>query len=438
MPSLVIVGAQWGDEGKGKLVDYLTLNADVVARFQGGNNAGHTLVVDGIKTKLNLIPSGILRSQCLCLIGAGVVVDPEVLIGEMTGLAKVGIDVSPNRLIIDRDAHLILEIHGIIDRAREQAKGVKRIGTTGRGIGPAYEDRAARSGIRVAELAYPSLLWERLAEQVEEKNRYLVDVLKSDERGSLDRERQRLERAIDALSTHLGSVSTILHQYRARGKRIVFEGAQGSLLDQAHGTVPYVTSSHTIAGAVTTGCGVGVRAIDYTLGVAKAYSTRVGEGPFPTEIRGDIGELIRTQGAEFGTVTGRPRRCGWFDAVALRRAVRLNGCDGIALTKLDVLTGIGHIEMCVGYRKGDEVLDDLPSLAHEYGDIEPIYERFEGWSEDLSSVRETGDLPQQARRLVHRIEEEIQCPIVMVSVGAERQSTMCTEQGAFVKEFLEA
>lgn len=437
MPALVVVGAQWGDEGKGKLVDYLTSRAEYVVRFQGGNNAGHTLVVDGKKTKLSVTPSGILRPECVCLIGSGVVVNPEVLLTEIADLRAAGVKVSPERLIIDRDAHLILECHGQVDRAREAKKGENRIGTTGRGIGPAYEDRASRVGIRVGELLYPEALVAHLKEVCEEKNRYLEFVLESDQRVDFELERSRLERAARELSDYIGNVSLILDRAVKQNARIVFEGAQGTLLDQAHGTVPFVTSSHTIAGGVTTGCGVGPKVIDYVLGVAKAYTTRVGSGPFPTEESGPTGDLIRERGAEFGTVTGRPRRCGWFDAFALKRAVRLNGLDGVAVTKLDVLSGIDELKICVGYSLDGRKLEDVPSLASELSRIEPQYITLKGWSGDLSTVSKWHDLPAEAKLYLTAITEIIGCPAVIASVGAERNSTLFSSGATFVRNFVE-
>lgn len=437
MPALVVVGAQWGDEGKGKLVDYLTSRADYVARFQGGNNAGHTLVVDGHKTKLSVMPSGILRPECVCLIGAGVVVNPDVLIQEMSDLRAAGVSVSPERLVIDRDAHIILECHGQIDRAREERKGEKRIGTTGRGIGPAYEDRAARTGIRIGELLHPAALYEHLKEVCDEKSRYLSLVLESSVKVDFELEKKRLQRACDLLSAYIGNVSLILDRAVKRGARIVFEGAQGTLLDQAHGTVPFVTSSHTIAGAVTVGCGVGARVIDYSLGVAKAYTTRVGSGPFPTEITDTVGDVIRERGAEFGTVTGRPRRCGWFDAFALQRAVRLNGLDGVALTKLDVLSGFHELKICVGYSRNGVALDDLPTLASELEEIEAHYVTLKGWSEDISQVTSWNDLPEPLLAYIAAIEKIVECPVVIASIGAERESTLFSSNSTFAKSFIE-
>ncbi len=437
MPSLVVVGAQWGDEGKGKLVDYLTSRADYVVRFQGGNNAGHTLVVDGKKTKLSVVPSGILRPDSVCLIGAGVVVNPDVLLTEIADLRAAGVSVTPERLIIDRDAHVILECHGQIDRARELKRGSDRIGTTGRGIGPCYEDRAARTGIRVGELLNPENLFKHLEQVCAEKNLYLEHVLESAERVDYALEKKRLERAAQELSAHIGNVSLLLDQATKRDARIIFEGAQGTLLDQAHGTVPFVTSSHTIAGGVTIGCGIGPKSINYVLGVAKAYATRVGSGPFPTEIQGGIGDTIRERGAEFGTVTGRPRRCGWFDAFALKRAARLNGLDGVAMTKLDVLSGIETLKVCVGYTLDGKKLDDVPSLACDLERIEPHYIEMKGWSADLTAVTKWHDLPPEAKLYLSTIAEIIGCPAVIASVGAERNSTLFSNAATFVKNFVE-
>lgn len=436
MPSLVVIGAQWGDEGKGKLVDYLTSNADCVVRFQGGNNAGHTLVVDGVKTKLSLVPSGILREKSRCLIGAGVVINPQVLRAEIEQLAQAGIAVTPARLIVDRDAQLIMAYHVRIDKAREVLKGDNKIGTTGRGIGPAYEDRAARCGVRVEELRDLPRLRERLEPVLQEKNLFLKHVLGDEAGASFDEEWPLLEAAAQLLVPHIGNASIIIDRAVRADERIVFEGAQGTLLDQIHGTVPFVTSSHTIAGAVTIGCGVGPKALGYILGVAKAYTTRVGSGPFPTEIPGTLGDQIREAGAEFGTVTGRPRRCGWFDAFAMRRAARLNGFDGIALTKLDVLSGLEKIQICIGYKLNGAELEDVPTIAADLARVEPRYIELDGWSEDLTDIKKWHELPAAARLYLSTIAEIIGCPVTIVSVGPERNSTLFSSGASFVKNFV--
>ncbi len=435
MPGLVVVGAQWGDEGKGKLVDYLTSSADSVVRFQGGNNAGHTLVVDGETTKLHLIPSGILRSESTCFIAAGVVVDPDVFWKEVSDLKARGVKVEPSNLVIDRDAHLILPYHKATDIAREEARGLKKIGTTGRGIGPAYEDRANRSGVRIAELSDLESLREKVKTNYESRVSYLEKVLEVSNTLSFDEVWSSIERAKENLSPYIGNASYTVNKHISSGKKVVFEGAQGTFLDQVHGTLPFVTSSNTIAGAVTTGVGIGPKAIDYVLGVAKAYTTRVGSGPFPTELTCEIGDRLVQVGAEFGTTTGRKRRCGWFDAFLLKRAVRLNGMDGVALTKLDVLTGINPLKICVSYKLDGEKLKDLPALSSKLELVEPQFIELEGWEEDLTNVTKWHHLPAQARFYISTISEIIGAPITMVSVGPERDSTIFSSGSSFVKNF---
>lgn len=437
MPSLVVIGAQWGDEGKGKLVDYLTSNSDWVVRFQGGSNAGHTLVVDGVKTKLSLVPSGILRGHTKCIIAAGVVLNPVTFMSELSELKKVGIDVSPSRLVVDRDAHLVLDWHIAIDQAREGLKGKDKIGTTGRGIGPAYEERASRTGVRVADLCCLPELKIRLTEELKQKNAYLKYVLGSDTVIDFENQWNKILEAADAILPYIGNASLLIDNAIRAGQRVVFEGAQGTLLDQTHGTVPFVTSSSTLSGAVTTGCGIGPHCIDHVLAVCKAYSTRVGSGPFPTELHDKLGEQIRQAGAEFGTVTGRPRRTGWFDAVAMRRAVRLNGADSLAITKLDVLSGIEKLKICIRYKvKGVEV-EDVPALASELESVVPEYIELDGWSENLGAVQKWHHLPASARMYLSTISEILGCPISIVSVGAERNSTLFSRSASFVKNFVD-
>lgn len=437
MPSLVVIGAQWGDEGKGKLVDYLTSKAEIVARFHGGSNAGHTLVVDGVKTKLSLVPSGILRKDTICLIGAGVVLNPLTFIQETSDLQKVGVNVSPERLIIDRDAQLVLQTHIAVDQAREESLGKAKIGTTGRGIGPCYEDRASRIGVRLADLKDLKALHSRLQRDVELKNQYLKHVLKSDKQVSFDEVWQTIETTVAQVLPHIGNVSLILDKALKVGQRVVFEGAQGTLLDQMHGTVPFVTSSNTLAGAVTTGCGIGAKRLDHTLAVCKAYSTRVGSGPFPTELHDDIAEQIRKVGQEFGTITGRARRCGWFDAVAMKRAVRLNGADSLAITKLDVLSGIDKLKICIKYKLDGIELDDMPSLSSELDRVVPEYIELDGWSESLDNCTKWHHLPANARLYLTTIADILGCQISMVSVGPERDSTIFSGSATFVKNFVD-
>lgn len=437
MPSLVIVGAQWGDEGKGKLVDYLTENAGYVVRFQGGNNAGHTLVVDGRKTKLSLIPSGVLRAKSRCVIAAGVVVDPTVLLKEISELKSAGIEVTPEKLLIDRDANLIFAYHTEVDIAREESKGDEKIGTTGRGIGPAYEERASRSSIRFADLLDTSVLKAKLERNIAHWNKYLQSVLGSDRQVNAEAEWKRVSDFIPLLRPFIGNASLELDKALIKDARVLFEGAQGTLLDQVFGTVPYVTSSNTVAGAVCTGCGLGPKRVNYVLGVAKAYSTRVGGGPYPTEIHDSVADDIRTKGGEFGTVTGRPRRCGWFDAFALRRAVRLNGIDSLAITKLDVLAGIEKIKICTGYSLDGKELEDLPSLAAELDRVETKYIEMPGWGDEIVKATTWDELPATARDFIDTISELCACPVSIASVGAERLSTIFCKNYEFIKKFTE-
>lgn len=436
MPSLVVIGAQWGDEGKGKVVDYLTSNADFVVRFQGGNNAGHTLVVDGKVTKLHLVPSGILRGHTRCLIGAGVVIDPVVFLQELEGLKKTGVNVSPERLTLDGNAHLILSYHSVVDRAREESKGSNKIGTTGRGIGPAYEDRASRIGVRLAELVALPELKEKIIQNVNEKNLVLRHVLGSSMQVDFDSIWADIERTARELCPYIGNVSLIVHEALKRGEKVVFEGAQGALLDQAFGTFPFVTSSSTIAGAALTGVGIGPSSIDYVLGVAKAYCTRVGSGPFPTEISGELGDQIRERGGEYGTTTGRPRRCGWFDCVAMRRAVRLNGAHSLVITKLDVLSGIEKIKVCISYTLDGKKIEDIPPLASDYARVVPIFIELDGWEESLHAISKWHQLPANARLYLSTLSEIIACPISVVSVGAERGLTLFSSGASFLKNFV--
>ncbi|MCB0318096.1 MAG: adenylosuccinate synthase [Bdellovibrionales bacterium] len=436
MSSVVVVGTQWGDEGKGKLVDYLTSNADMVVRFQGGNNAGHTLVVDGKKTQLSVIPSGILREHTKCLIGAGVVLNTEVFLQEVAKLQAAGVSVSPERLVIDRDAHVILDYHKALDTAKEEARGDNKIGTTGRGIGPCYQDRAGRVGVRLADLFYLDQLKDRLMEETEGRNAYLKDILKSTVQVDFSQMWEKLKSDAEKVLPYVGNVSLILDRALQAEQKVVFEGAQGTLLDQAHGTIPFVTSSNTISGSATTGCGIGPKRIDYILGVTKAYTTRVGSGPFPTELNDPVGQQLREAGGEFGTVTGRPRRCGWFDTVAMKRAVRLNGLDSLAITKLDVLSGLDKIKICINYHLNGEKVEDVPALASELSRVEPEYIELDGWNDDLSQVKKWHQLPSQARLYLSTLSEIIGCPISIVSVGPERDSTLFLKSAGVLKNFV--
>jgi adenylosuccinate synthase len=436
VPGIVIVGAQWGDEGKGKFVDVLTECADWVVRFQGGSNAGHTIVINGVKTALSLLPSGMLRPGVRCLLGAGVVLNPAVLIAEMQRLKAAGGDISPDRFVIDRDAHLVLDYHLAVDKAREAQRGANRIGTTGKGIGPAYEDRCQRSGIRCADLLHVEGARERIIAHVEEKNRILRYVLGSDTQVEFEPLWQSLQEHAKILAPYIGNGSSIVFNALKNNERVIFEGAQGVLLDQTHGTYPYVTSSNTIAGGAASGVGIGPRMIDSVVGLVKAYTTRVGEGPFPTEVVGGIGDELRTKGHEFGTVTGRARRCGWLDGVALRRAVRISGIDTVIITKLDVLSGQPTLKICNGYTHKGRALDDFPALPHEISELVPQYIELPGWQEDISHVRRWQDLPQSAQMYVREVERVIGCPACMVSVGPGREATIPLSPSGLIKEFL--
>ena len=421
MGNVVVVGAQWGDEGKGKIVDWLSERADVIARFQGGHNAGHTLVIGGTVYKLSLLPSGIVRGK-LSVIGNGVVLDPWAFLAEVERLAAQGVVVTPENLLIAENTPLILPVHGELDRARESSNAVARIGTTGRGIGPAYEDKVGRRVIRVADLADEETLDLRL-------DRLLThhDALR---RGlSLPEvNRAELKAALMAVADKIlpfaAPVWKVMAEARRAGKRILFEGAQGSLLDVDFGTYPYVTSSTTLAGMAASGTGMGPGAIDYVLGIVKAYTTRVGEGPFPTELHDEIGQRLGERGHEFGTVTGRKRRCGWFDAALVRQTCTLSGVKGIALTKLDVLDGFERLKICTGYRVGDRDYDYLPTAAALQAKAEPIYEEVEGWSESTVGARSWSDLPGAAVKYVRRIEELVGCPVALLSTSPERDDTI--------------
>jgi adenylosuccinate synthase len=422
MANVVVVGAQWGDEGKGKIVDWLSERADVIARFQGGHNAGHTLVIDGKVYKLSLLPSGIVRGGKLSVIGNGVVVDPWHLVTEIDKLRGQGVDISPDNLILAENASLILPIHGELDRGREAQTGVAKIGTTGRGIGPAYEDKVGRRAIRVADIFDEATLDTRIGRLLTHHNAL---------RAGLGLERvdpvalkaQILEIA-PKIKPYAGPVWKVLTDARRAGKRILFEGAQGSLLDIDFGTYPYVTSSNVIAGQAATGVGLGPTAIDFVLGIVKAYTTRVGEGPFPAELFDADGERLGERGHEFGTVTGRKRRCGWFDAVLVRQTCATSGVSGIALTKLDVLDGFKTLKICVGYELDGKRMDYLPTAADQQARCTPIYEEMDGWSETTAGARSWADLPGAAIKYVRRIEELIQCPVALLSTSPERDDTI--------------
>lgn len=419
---LVVVGTQWGDEGKGKVIDLLAGYADVIVRFQGGSNAGHTLVVEGEKFVFHLIPSGILHKGKRCVIGNGVVVDPEVLIEEIDRLKGKGYLEDDSQLLISEQAHLIFPYHKVIDRGRECLRSGK-IGTTGRGIGPAYEDKAARDGIRIIDLVDEAVFRQKLEEQLVQKNYYLTRILQ-EKTWELEPLFQRYMLYGEKLRRYIANTSLFLTEQIKKGKKILFEGAQGTLLDLDHGTYPYCTSSNTVAGNACSGSGIGPTQIDLVMGITKSYTTRVGGGPFPTELTDEIGLMLRERGGEYGATTGRPRRCGWFDAVVVRHAVRVNGLGALAITKLDTLTGLKRIKICTAYRMGDEVIDAFPASAEQVARCEPIYEELEGWTEDISGAKDIADLPRPARRYLARIEELVETPIEIVSVGAQRDKTI--------------
>jgi adenylosuccinate synthase len=422
MANVVVVGAQWGDEGKGKIVDWLSEQADIVVRFQGGHNAGHTLVIDSTTYKLSLLPSGVVRDGKLSVIGNGVVVDLHALIREIEKLRAQGVDVTSDRLRIAENATLILPLHQELDVARERASGANAIGTTGRGIGPAYEDKVGRRAIRLMDLADLPSLDGKIARLLAHHNalRRGLGMTEIAAKTIYD----DLAAVAPTVLPYMDSVWSLLDGKRREGKRILFEGAQGALLDIDHGTYPYVTSSNTVAAQAATGSGLGPSAIDYVLGICKAYTTRVGAGPFPTEQRNEIGEEIGKRGHEFGTVTGRPRRCGWFDAVLVRQTVQTSGIDGLALTKLDILDGFSEIQVCVGYRLDGARIDYLPAGERAQARVEPIYETIEGWQERTAKARSWAELPAQAIKYVRRIEELVGCPVALLSTSPEREDTI--------------
>ncbi|MFN3971179.1 MAG: adenylosuccinate synthase [Gemmobacter sp.] len=422
MANVVVVGAQWGDEGKGKIVDWLSERADIVARFQGGHNAGHTLVIDGVVYKLSLLPSGIVRGGKLSVIGNGVVLDPWAFLAEIERLAAQGVVATPETLMIAENTPLILPIHGELDRAREGQSALAKIGTTGRGIGPAYEDKVGRRAVRVADLADEATLELRIGRLLTHHNALRAG-LGLDPVDAAGLKAALLEVAPRVLP-FAKPVWKVLHEARRAGKRILFEGAQGSLLDVDFGTYPYVTSSNTLAGMAATGTGLGPTAVDFVLGIVKAYTTRVGEGPFPTELFDADGDRLGERGHEFGTVTGRKRRCGWFDAVLVRQTCATSGVSGIALTKLDVLDGFDVLRICTGYMLDGERLDCLPTAANLQARVTPVYEELEGWSQSTAGARSWADLPGAAVKYVRRIEELIQCPVALLSTSPERDDTI--------------
>lgn len=421
MSTVVLIGTQWGDEGKGKITDFLAREADLVVRYQGGNNAGHTVVIDGQEFRLHLIPSGIFYPDKICLIGNGVVIDPAVLVRELDMLAEQGI--STGNLRISPRAHVIMPYHRRLDEAEEDRRGDSRIGTTRRGIGPAYMDKAARSGIRVVDLLDAEEFAARLRDNIAEKNKVLSQIYGVP---GFDFEEVLSEylRLAERIRPYVADTSVVVNEAVKAGRNVLFEGAQGTLLDLDHGTYPYVTSSHPTAGAACLGAGIGPTRIDRVVGVAKAYVTRVGGGPFPSELHGELGDLLRQRGREFGTTTGRPRRCGWFDAVVVRYAARINGLDYLALTKLDILSGLPEVRICRGYRYRGEELTEFPASLKVLAECEPVYETLPGWDEDISGVREYGALPANARRYVERIAELTGVPVAIIGVGTGRHQTI--------------
>ncbi len=427
MSTVVAVGAQWGDEGKGKIVDWLGPRADLVARFQGGNNAGHTLVVDGETTILHVVPSGILHDGSVNLIGPGVVVDPAILLEELRKLGERGILKDPSRIRVSGRAHVILPWHTALDAARETRAGKDKIGTTGRGIGPCYEDKVARRGVRVADLRQPDALREKLAGIAEQKN---VELTKIHGVEPIDVD-ALFEQCVDwgrQLEPYIDHTGRIVDRSLRAGKNILFEGAQGTFLDIDHGTYPFVTSSNCVAGAVCTGSGVGPTRIDRVIGITKAYTTRVGAGPFPTELEGGIGEALRKAGAEFGATTGRPRRCGWLDAVLLREAVTVNGLTDLAINKLDILSGFSELQICTAYDIDGKVTQDFPMTLPEAERAKPVYETLPGWQEDVRGMTSIEQLPTNARRYIERIEALAEVPAALLSVGPGREETIIVRE----------
>jgi adenylosuccinate synthase len=422
MGNVAVVGAQWGDEGKGKIVDWLSERADVVVRFQGGANAGHTLVVGNVEYRLSLLPSGVVRPGKLSIIGNGVVVDPWALVAEIDVMRGKGLTISPDTLRLADNAALILPSHGALERAREERRGEKRLGTTGRGIGPAYEDKVGRRAVRVCDLADPAALEDRVDDLLLTHNALLrgLDAPEFDRTELI----ARLREVAPKILPYAAPVWRLLDEARRAGRRILFEGAQGTMLDVDHGTYPFVTSSNTVAGQAAAGSGIATSAIGFVLGITKAYTTRVGAGPFPTELTDAVGQTLGDRGREFGTVTGRRRRCGWFDAVAARQAIKTAGIDGIALTKLDVLDGFDEVKFCTAYRYGGDTYDYVPAGMTAQASLEPVYETAEGWRESTRGARSWADLPATAIKYIVRLEELIGAPVALLSTSPERADTV--------------
>ncbi|MEW6163329.1 MAG: adenylosuccinate synthase [Nitrospirota bacterium] len=418
MPNVIIVGAQWGDEGKGKIVDYLSEKADVIARYQGGHNAGHTVVINDEKFIFHLIPSGILREGKICLIGNGVVIDPAALIEEINGLKERGVEVR-GKLLLSKNAHLIMPYHRAIDMESERFRGTKMIGTTGRGIGPAYVHKMARMGIRVIDMVQPSVFMEKLKTNLYDINFLLENLYKVPRFDAEDIYREYMSYA-EKLSEYIADTDVILNRMISENKNILFEGAQGTLLDIDHGTYPYVTSSNAIAGGACTGLGVGPTKISKVLGVAKAYTTRVGSGPFPTEINDPLGDMLREKGGEYGATTGRPRRCGWLDMVVLKHSARINGFTGIAITKLDVLDGLDVIKICTSYKYKGRIYEEFPKEIDVIEGCDPLYEEMEGWSTSTTGIRDFNKLPEAAKAYIKKIEETLGVEVQLISTGQKR------------------
>jgi adenylosuccinate synthase len=421
MSAVIVIGTQWGDEGKGKIVDHLAEKADVVVRYQGGNNAGHTVVVGEQEFKLQLLPSGILYKDKTCVVGNGVVIDPAVMIRELRSMQEKGVQTSD--LKVSNRAHIIMPYHRLLDEVEEDYRGEHKIGTTKRGIGPCYMDKNARSGIRMVDLLDEQEFSAKLERNLEAKN-HLLQAVYGVEGFDYDKVREEYLGYAQVLRPFVADTSVYINEALKTGKKVLFEGAQATLLDLDHGTYPYVTSSHPIAGGACIGAGIGPTKISKVIGVAKAYTTRVGEGPFPTELGDEIGDTIRNRGREFGTVTGRPRRCGWLDAAVVRYAAQVSGLDYLAVTRLDILDGLKTLKMCTGYRYDGRILDEFPASLKVLGEVEPIYEELPGWEEPLSGIRAYGDLPAAARRYVERLSEVVGVPLGIVSVGPARDQTI--------------
>ncbi len=424
MPGIIVVGSQWGDEGKGKVIDVFSAQADLVVRYQGGANAGHTLVVNGVKTVLHLVPSGILHAKAICIIAAGVALDVEEVMSEIRALKKADLLQNPEQLKISDSATVLLNYHRLLDAAREKDLGHEKIGTTGKGIGPAYEDRASRKAILFGDLFNRDQLKAKLDSSLKEKNFLLEKFYKVDPVDSEKLFSRLIEIAEELAPYRCKDASLMIHKALKGGKKVLFEGAQGTMLDLLHGTYPYVTSSSTLSGSACIGAGIGPNAVQKIIGITKAYTTRVGSGPFPTELDNALGERIRTEGAEFGATTGRPRRTGWLDLVALKYAIRINGITNLALMKLDVLSGHKEIEVCNSYKLDGAEIKELPTSPYELARIEPLYKTLPGWSEDITQVRSIQDLPQAARDYIQFIGNELATPIDVVSVGPGREQTL--------------